>query len=268
MYAKAFDGIVIAEHCEDGPLAEGGQMHEGYHSYSLGLAGQPREAEEIVVARDLAVARLTGGRLHLCHLSSAGSIEIVRRAKAEGLRVTAEVTPHHLVFSDEDLGTYDTNFKVNPPLRTAADVAALRQALAEGAIDCVATDHAPHSSIEKDVEFEYAASGTIGLETALPLCLGLVEEGVIDLNRLVSVLAANPARVLGLPGGSLRVGAAADVTVIDPKAELVVERATLRSRSANSAFLGRRLKGRAVATIVAGRIVHSLLEGLAKGSEL
>ncbi|MEX2406338.1 MAG: dihydroorotase, partial [Actinomycetota bacterium] len=160
-YAKAFDGIVIAEHCEDGPLGEGGQMHEGYHSYSLGLAGQPREAEEIVVARDLAVAKLTGGRLHLCHLSSAGSIELVRRAKAEGLRVTAEVTPHHLVFSDEDLGGYDTNFKVNPPLRTPEDRDALRLALADGTIDAVATDHAPHAVEDKEAEFDQSPPGTI-----------------------------------------------------------------------------------------------------------
>lgn len=173
-YARAFDGAVIAEHCEDASLAEGGQMHEGYHSYTLGLAGQPREAEEIVVARDLALARLTGGRLHLCHLSSAGSVSLVRRAKAEGLRVTAEVTPHHLVFTDEDLRTYDSNFKVNPPLRTAEDRDALIEGLADGTVDAVATDHAPHAVEEKETEFDQASFGTTGLETALAAVLTFV----------------------------------------------------------------------------------------------
>ncbi len=181
-YARTFEGVVIAEHCEDPTLTEGGQMHEGYHSYSLGLAGRPRESEEIVVARDLAMARLTGGRLHLQHLSSAGSVEMVRRAKADGLRVTAEVTPHHLVFSDEDLVTYDTNFKVNPPLRTPEDREALRAALADGTIDAVGTDHAPHAVEEKEVEFDQAPPGTIGLETALAAVLThLVDPGTMSL---------------------------------------------------------------------------------------
>jgi dihydroorotase len=256
-YAKAFDGIVIAEHCEDGPLAEGGQMHEGYHSYSLGLAGQPREAEEVVVARDLAVARLTGGRLHLCHLSSAGSIEIVRRAKAEGLRVTAEVTPHHLVFSDEDLAGYDTNFKVNPPLRTLEDRDALRRALADGTIDAVATDHAPHAVEEKEVEFDQAPPGTIGLETALAAVLThLVEPGLLSLSRAIEAMSTIPARILGTAGhgGPIEPGRPANVVTFDPGAAWVVE-PPFASKSRNSAFLGTTLRGRVIHTLYRGDLV-------------
>jgi dihydroorotase len=172
-YVQAFgDDVVIAEHAEDASLVDSGHMHEGIRSASLGLAGRPAEAEEIVVARDLALARATGGRLHLCHLSSARSVELVRRAKAEGIRVTAEVTPHHLTFTDEDLVTYDTNRKVNPPLRTAEDRDALRAGLADGTIDAVATDHAPHAVEEKESEFDLAPPGTIGLETALGVVTG------------------------------------------------------------------------------------------------
>ena len=192
-YVRAFEDAVIAEHCEDASLAEGGQMHEGLVSSSLGLAGQPREAEEVVVARDLAVARLTGGRLHLCHLSSAGSVEMVRRAKAEGLRVTAEVTPHHLAFADEDLVAYDTNLKMNPPLRSPEDRAALRAGLADGTIDAVATDHAPHAVEEKEAEFDQAPFGTIGLETALAAVLThLVEPGQLSLTRAIEAMSTAP----------------------------------------------------------------------------
>ncbi len=256
-YAKAFDGIVIAEHCEDGPLAEGGQMHEGYHSYSLGLAGQPREAEEIVVARDLAVARLTGGRLHLCHLSSAGSIEIVRRAKGEGLRVTAEVTPHHLVFSDEDLGTYDTNFKVNPPLRTPEDRDALRLALADGTIDAVATDHAPHAVEDKEAEFDQSPPGTIGLETALAAVVThLVEPGLLPLARAIEAMSTVPARILGAAGhgGPIEPGRPANLVAFDPGAAWAVE-PPFASKSRNSAFLGTTLRGRVIHTLYRGDLV-------------
>ncbi len=256
-YARAFDGVVIAEHCEDASLAEGGQMHEGSHSYSLGLTGQPREAEEVIVARDIAVARLTGGRLHLCHLSSAGSIEMVRRAKAEGLRVTAEVTPHHLVFSDEDLLTYDTNFKVSPPLRSPEDRDALRTALADGTIDAVATDHAPHAVEEKEAEFDRAPPGTIGLETALAAILThLVEPGVLPLGRAIEALSAAPARILGAGGhgGPLEPGRPANLVAFDPSAEWVVE-PPFASRSRNSAFLGRSLRGRVVHTVYRGELV-------------
>ena len=256
-YARAFDGVVIAEHCEEASLVEGGQMHEGYHSYSLGLAGRPREAEEIVVARDLALARLTGGRLHVCHLSSAGSVDLVRRAKAEGLRVTAEVTPHHLAFTDEDLLTYDTNLKVNPPLRAPDDREALRAGLADGAIDAVATDHAPHAVEEKEAEFDQAPPGTIGLETALAAVVThLVEPGRLSFLRAIEALSTVPARILGVPdhGGPIAPGRPANLVVFDPAAEWVVE-PPFASRSRNSAFLGRTLRGRVIHTLYRGELV-------------
>jgi dihydroorotase len=256
-YARAFEGVVIAEHCEDASLAEGGQMHEGSHSYALGLAGQPREAEEVIVARDLAIARLTGGRLHLCHLSSRGSVEMVRRARSEGLRVTAEVTPHHLVFTDEDLVTYDTNFKVNPPLRTQEDRDALRAALADGTIDAVATDHAPHAVEDKEAEFDQAPPGTIGLETALAAVLThLVEPGLLSLGRAIGAMSTAPARILGAreQGGPIEPGRPGYLVAFDPSAEWVVE-PPFASRSRNSAFLGRTLRGRVVHTVFRGELV-------------
>ena len=256
-YARAFDGVVIAEHCEDASLAEGGQMHEGLHSASLGLAGQPREAEEVIVARDLAVARLSGGRLHLCHLSSAGSVELVRLGKAQGVRVTAEVTPHHLGFSEEDLLTYDTNVKVNPPLRAPEDRAALRAALTDGTIDAVATDHAPHAVEDKEVEFDQAPPGTIGLETALAAVLThLVESGAMSLTRAIEAMSTVPARILGAAdhGGPLEPGRPANFVVFDPAAEWTVQ-PPFASRSRNSAFLGHRLRGRVIHTVYAGDLV-------------
>jgi len=258
-YARTFDDVVIAEHCEDASLAEGGQMHEGYYSYTLGLAGQPREAEEVVVGRDLAIARLTGGRLHLCHLSSAGSVEMVRRAKAEGLRVTAEVTPHHLVFADEDLVSYDTNLKVNPPIRSAEDRDALHAGLADGTIDAVATDHAPHAVEEKEAEFDHAPPGTIGLETALAVVMTeLVLSGRLALARAIEAMSIAPARILGAAdhGGPIGPGRPANLVVFDPASEWVVE-PPFASRSRNSAFLGRTLRGRVVHTVYRGELVVS-----------
>lgn len=256
-YLLAFGEVVLAEHCEDPSLSEGGQMHEGLHSSVLGLAGKPRESEEIVVARDLALARLTGGRLHLLHLSSAGSVELVRRAKAEGLRVSAEVTPHHLVFTDADLVTYDTNLKVNPPLRTAEDREALRRGLADGTIDVIGTDHAPHPVERKEVEFDQAAPGTIGLETALAAVLThLVEPGIITLARAIEALSTAPARLLGAVdhGGPIEPGRPANLVVFDPDATWVVE-PPFASRSRNCAFLGRTLRGRVVHTVYRGELV-------------
>jgi dihydroorotase len=256
-YLRAFEDVVIAEHCEDASLAEGGQMHEGLTSSSLGLAGQPREAEEVVVARDLAIARLTGGRLHLCHLSSAGSVELVRRAKAEGLRVTAEVTPHHLVLTEEDLLTYDTNMKTNPPLRSAEDRHGLRAGLEDGTIDAVATDHAPHAVEEKEAEFDQAPFGTIGFETALAAVLThLVEPGELTLARAIDALSTAPARILGAGdhGGPIEPGRPANLVVFDPSAEWTVE-PPFASKSRNSAFLGRRLRGRVVHTMLRGELV-------------
>lgn len=256
-YLLAFGEVVLAEHCEDPSLSEGGQMHEGLHSSVLGLPGKPRESEEIVVARDLALARLTGGRLHLLHLSSAGSVELVRRAKAEGLRVSAEVTPHHLVFTDADLVTYDTNLKVNPPLRTAEDREALRRGLADGTIDVIGTDHAPHPVERKEVEFDQAAPGTIGLETALAAVLThLVEPGIITLARAIEALSTAPARLLGAVdhGGPVEPHRPANLVVFDPDATWVVE-PPFASRSRNCAFLGRTLRGRVVHTVYRGELV-------------
>jgi dihydroorotase len=258
-YARTFDDVVIAEHCEDASLAEGGQMHEGYHSYTLGLAGQPREAEEIVVARDIAIARLTGGRLHLCHLSSAGSVEMVRRARAEGLRVTAEVTPHHLVFADEDLTSYDTNLKVNPPVRSPEDRETLRGGLVDGSIDIVATDHAPHAVEEKEAEFDRAPPGTIGLETAFAAVMTeLVNPGIVSLPRAIETMSTAPARIMGAAehGGPIAPGRPAHLVLFDPDAQWVVE-PPFASKSRNSSFLGRTLKGLVVHTVYGGELVVS-----------
>ncbi len=254
VYGKAFDDVVFAEHCEDASLAEGGQMHEGYHSYSLGLRGQPAEAEEVIVARDLAIARMTGARLHLCHLSSARSVELVRRAKAEGIRVTAEVTPHHLVFTDEDLAGYDTNLKVNPPIRTAEDRDALRRGLVDGTIDIIATDHAPHAVEEKEAEFDQSPPGTIGLETAFAAMFSeLVMPGTLTMSRLIEAMSVLPARILGASehGGPIEPGRPANLTIVDPGATSTVE-APFASKSRNSAFLGRSLTGQVVHTILRG----------------
>ena len=256
-YAKAFPvEVVIADHAEDASLVEGGQMHEGLLSASLGLAGRPSEAEEIAVARDLAVARMTGGRLHLCHLSAARSVELVRRAKAEGVRVSAEVTPHHLTFTDEDLRNYDTHLKVNPPLRGAEDRDALREGLADGTIDVVATDHAPHAVEEKEAEFDRSPPGTIGLETALAVVLSeLVEPGTIDLIRAIEAMSTAPARILGAAdhGGPIEAGRPANFVVFDPTAEWIVE-PPFASKARNSAFTGRRLRGRVVHTVLRGEL--------------
>lgn len=256
-YARAFEGVVIAEHCQDSSLSEGGQMHEGLHSSSLGLAGQPREAEEVVVARDLAMARLTGGRLHLCHLSSGGSVQMLRRAKREGLRVTAEVTPHHLAFSDEDLLTYDTNMKMQPPLRAPEDRDALREGVADGTIDAVATDHAPHAVEEKEAEFDQAPFGTIGLETALAAVLTYaVEPGTLSLLRAIDAMSTAPARILGAAqhGGPIEPGCPANLVVFDPAAEWIVE-PSFASKSRNCSFLGRTVRGRVVHTVYRGSLL-------------
>jgi dihydroorotase len=257
-YLRAFgDDLVIAEHAEDASLVEGGHMHEGMRSASLGLAGRPAEAEEIIVARDLALARATGGRLHLCHLSSARAVELVRRAKAEGVRVTAEVTPHHLTFTDEDLATYDANLKMNPPLRTAEDRAALLEGLVDGTIDAIATDHAPHAVEEKESEFDAAPPGTIGLETALPAVIAeIVAPGHASLARAIEAMSTAPARILGAAdhGGPLEPGRPANLVVFDPDAERVVE-APFSSKARNSAFLGRRVRGSVVYTVLRGALV-------------
>ena len=255
-YSKAFDAV-IAEHCEEASLAEGGQMHEGFHSSVLGLPGVPSASEEVIVARDLMLAKLTGGRLHLCHLSTRGSVELVRRAKAEGVSVTAEVTPHHLTLTDEDLSDYDTNLKVNPPVRSAEDRDALREGLADGTIDAVATDHAPHAVEEKEQEFDHAPPGTIGLETALAVVLTeLVEPGIVTLMRAVEAMSVSAARILGADdhGGPIESGRPANLVAFDPSAQWVVE-PPFASKSRNSAFLGRALRGRVLHTVHRGELV-------------
>lgn len=254
-YARGL-GLIVIQHSEDTDLSANGPAHEGAISTRIGLRSQPAAAESVIVARDLELVALTGARYHVAHVSCAESVRLIRDAKRRGLPVTCEVTPHHLTLTDEACATYDTNTRVNPPLRSAADVAAVREALADGTIDAVVTDHAPHSPVEKDVEFEQAASGMIGLETALALCLELVRANIITPAALVARMSAAPARILGLPGGSLAPGAAADVTLIDPQVGWTCDPARFRSRSRNSPFGGRAMHGQARLTLVAGNIAY------------
>jgi dihydroorotase len=254
-YASAFD-VVIAQHAQDEDLTQGWQMHEGSYSLLLGLTGYPAEAEEIVVHRDLALARLTGGRLHVTHVSSAGSVDLIARAKEAGVRVTADATPHHLSLLDEALVGYDTNLKVNPPLRTKEHRDALRSALGGGTIDAIATDHAPHALEDKEQEFDQAPPGTTGLETALAVVLtDLVTPGLLSVPDAVRLLSTEPARILGADehGGPVAPGRAANLVVFDPEAEWVVGEAPRYSMASNSAFTDRTLRGRVVHTLLRGR---------------
>jgi dihydroorotase len=254
-YLVTFGGV-FAEHCEDATLAAGGQMHEGECSAELGLRGIPSAAEELMAARDIALAKLTGCRLHLLHVSTAGTVDAVRRAKAEGLAVTAEATPHHFTLTDSALRSYDTNAKVLPPLRGEPDKRAVIEGLADGTIDAIATDHAPHALEEKDVEFEYAPPGMVGLETALALTISeLVKPGHLTLLDAIHRLSTAPARILGLnhQGGPLEQGACANVVVFDPDAEWSVDPTTFYSRSRNTPFAGRKVLGRVMAVFHAGR---------------
>ena len=255
-YARTFE-IPVADHCEEPTLAAGGVMHEGLVSTRLGLKGIPAAAEEIMVERDILLAQLTGGHVHLCHVSTRGSVELIRRAKEQGIRVTAEVTPHHLTLTDHACETYDTHAKMNPPLREAADIAALRQALKEGVIDCVASDHAPHAYDAKEAAFDDAPFGIIGLETAFGVVhTELVLNGVLTLPELIARMSSAPAAAFHLPGGTLKPGAAADVVVLDTTTRWTVEPAALLSKSRNTPFAGRALTGRAALTLVSGTIVH------------
>jgi dihydroorotase len=253
-------GMPLVAHEEDANLNEGGVMHEGYVSTLLGMRGIPAASEETLVARDVILARLTGGHVHIAHLSTAGAVEAVRRARAEGVRVTCEVTPHHLALGDDLLRSFSTNLKMNPPLRSREHREAILEGIADGTIDAIATDHAPHHFDEKNVEFDLAPFGIIGLETAFGVCYTeLVETGVISLPRLVELLSCGPARVFGLPGGTLANGALGDVTLVDPDGTQEVTRAFL-SKASNSPFVGRTLKGRVVATVVGGAIRHDVRE--------
>jgi len=255
-YAKAF-GLTLVDHCEEPSLSDKAVMNEGPVSTWLGLRGMPAAAETIAVERDLRLAELTGGRLHLAHVSSAGSVDAIRRAKAAGLRVTAEVTPHHLLLTDQAVrdSQYDTATKVNPPLRAEADRQALLTALRDGTIDAIATDHAPHTVDDKKVEYDRAAFGVVGLETAVALCLDrLVGGQIVDLPRLVALLSSGPARVFGLPGGTLAPGSPADVTVLDLQKKRTVDPARFFSKGRSTPFAGWTLKGWPVLTVVGGRV--------------
>jgi dihydroorotase len=254
-YAQGIGRPVVA-HCEDLNLRGSGVVHEGPHSTCSGLPASPAEVESSMVARDLELARLTGAHLHVAHVSAARSVELIREAKDAGVRVTAEVTPHHLAMTDEATRSYDPNTKMAPPLRSARDREVLREALADGTLDCVATDHAPHALHEKELDFMEAPFGVVGLETALPIVLELVRHDRITAIDAIGSLSTRPARVFGLRAGTLEAGAPADLVLIDPDAVWKVTPDRLHSRSKNSAFLGRELRGRAVQTFVAGRTVH------------
>ena len=254
-YCSMFD-VPISVHEEDVNLSAEGSMNEGPTALRLGLRGVPSVAEEVMVARDIALARLTGGRVHIAHISMLRAVELVRQAKAEGVAVTAEVAPHHFTLTEESVEGYNTNAKMSPPLRLGEDVEALKDGLRDGTIDAIATDHAPHHRDEKEVEFDQAAHGITGLETALALTLNLVREGVLSMSEAVGKLTVNPARILGLPYGTLSVGMPADLTVFDPDAMWRVDPLLSRSRGQNTPFAGWELKGHTRLTMVGGRIVY------------
>jgi len=257
-YCRMFDRPILA-HEEVLELSRGGVMNEGLVSMVLGLPGMPAAAEEVMIGRDIALAETTGGRLHVMHVSTAGGVALIRAAKARGARVTAEACPHHFTLTDESLRTFDSNYKMSPPLRTAADVEAIIAGLVDGTLDCIATDHAPHAREKKMLELDRAPMGILGLETAVGLSVTrLVATGRIGWPRLVEALSMLPARILGIARGTLRPGAVADITIIDPDLEWRVDVARFHSKSVNSPFDGWTLKGRAVATIVGGRVKHRL----------
>jgi len=254
-YAKGFDLLIIA-HCEDKNLAANGVMNEGTTATRLGLAGIPNASEAVMVARDIALCELTGGCLHIAHVSTEESVRLIREAKGRGVPVTAETAPHYFTLTEEAVMNFDTNAKVNPPLRTAKDRDAIRRALADGTIDVIASDHAPHSTVEKELEFDAAANGLVGLETSLPLSLALVQDGLLSFSDLVRKMSVNPARILGLKHVGFRLGSPADVTIIDLDRQFVVDAKTFRSKSRNTPFNGMTLKGKAVMTMVGGKIVY------------
>jgi dihydroorotase len=250
-------GIMVISHAEELDLVGSGVMNEGFTSTELGLKGIPRVAEDIATARDIMLAEYTNAPIHIAHVSTKGSVQIIRDAKARGAKVTCETAPHYFTLTDDSVRGYNTNAKMNPPLREADDVAAIKNALKDGTIDAIATDHAPHHLDEKDVEFNEAMNGIIGLETSLPLSLKLVEDGVLTINQMIEKMSCNPSNILKLNRGTLKAGSVADITLIDPAAEWTVEKDKLASKSNNSPFLGWKLKGAASATILAGTVVHS-----------
>ena len=263
LYRRAMEytlpfGTPLISHAEDTSLSRGASMNEGVGSTETGLPGQPAAAEDVMVARDILLAELTGAHVHIAHVSTAGAVRLIRDAKARGLQVTAEVTPHHLVLTEEAVRTWDPNTKMAPPLRTKRDVEALLEALADGTIDCIATDHAPHALSEKEGEFDRAAFGIVGLETAVAVLLDrLVRPGLLPLSTLIARLSRDPARLLNLPGGNLATGAPAAVTILDPDAETIVDPLRFRSRSRNTPFGGWTLRGSPWTTLVGGSVVRA-----------
>ena len=254
-YAKMFD-LTVLDHCQDESLTKGAVMNEGTVSTRLGLRGWPHAAEDIIVARDIILSTYSGAHIHLQHISSALSVELVRRAKRDGVNITAEATPHHLALTEESLGTYDTNFKMNPPLRTETDRRAIIAGLRDGTLDCIGTDHAPHTPDEKDREFDYAPNGIIGLETALPVCLEvLVRRSKFKLAQVIALLTHRAAKVLKLPAGTLAAGAPADICLFDPAETWTYDAREGFSKSLNSPWSGQKLTGRVKTTIVGGRRV-------------
>jgi len=254
-YASSLDRVIIS-HCEDLQLSAGGLMNEGRISTQLGLPGIPTLAEDVMVARDILLAQFTGAALHIAHVSSAGAVRMIRDAKARGIRVTAETTPHYFTLTDEALLDFDTHTKVNPPLRSREDLQAVREGLRDGTLDVIATDHAPHAVTDKEVEFEYAASGISGLETALGLSLKLVDDGLLTLHELIRKMSVNPAKILNIPKGTLHQGADADITVFNPGKSWVVDPSTWRSQGKNSPFFGWTLRGKVMMALVGGKIVY------------
>ncbi len=252
-YSKIFD-IAVISHCEDASLAAKGVMNEGFVSTELGLRGIPNAAEDVMTARDISLAELTGARLHICHVSTAGSVRLIREAKQRGVKVTAETCPHYFSLTEDAVRGYNTMAKMNPPLRTAEDVAAIKQGLKDGTLDVIATDHAPHALDEKSGEFDAAPFGIVGLETAVGLSLKLAQEGVLSMTQLIERMSTAPARIIKSGGGTLSVGAVADITIIDPDVEWTVNASEFKSRSKNTPFDGWKSTGRAVQTIVGGRI--------------
>ncbi len=261
-YAKSFD-LPVTTHSIEANLAHNGHMNECFMSTKLGIKGSPAVAEDVIIARDIMLAEVTGAHLHVGHLSTAGGIRLVREAKQRGLRVTCEVTPHHFSLTDESLSAYDTNFKMCPPLRSSADVQAIRDAFKEGGvIDAIATDHAPHGVIDKEIEFDKAAFGILGFETALPLSLDLVRKGDLTLNEMIRLLTSRPAEVFSLTGGTLKIGANADVTIFDTEKSWTYSRDEIFSKSKNTPYMDQQFTGRVICTIVGGRVRYDLAQGL------
>jgi len=265
-YAKMFDRVIM-QHCQVPELTEGGVMNEGFESMRLGLPGMPAAGEDIMVARDIRLAEITGGRLHIQHISTERSVELVREGKARGIRVTAEACPHHFTLTDECLRTFDSNFKMNPPLRTRADIEAVIGGLVDGTIEILATDHAPHAPEKKMRELDQAPFGIVGLETLIPITVhGLIEPGHLSWPRVIKLLTVNPAALLGIPKGTLKPGADADVTLIDPEARWTIDPKQFHSRSRNTPYGGWEVRGRAHTVIVGGEVRYTL-GGIVLGGE-